>query len=253
MEQNGVLLFEPMGGGRMSVLIFHTLDAYLHEEYGRLSTETIDLLAGKVTPTAAPDRSSMIRINVTPDLETRVSLSTGENLRKLEGSLVLKPSDEARPIASEDKAKNQIGYISYGEEHQSDSHHIKPHYVLWALIPRAQFDYVGRVLRDSRMPMSIFINIEGFSHPDEFSLAWDTKTKAMLPMVSINFSIRAAHFPAIDWDDQQAVGQLMPVTRADLRSAVEAVSGLHAQIIARLNWMIVGMIALLGALVWRYW
>lgn len=103
------------------------------------------------------------------------------------------------------------------------------------------------------MPVWMFADIEGMRLPDEFSLEWDSKAKKYLAMVSIKFSIRAAHFPSIDWDDEQEVGSLMPVTRADLRAAVEAASILNRRISSRLNWVLVGMAVLGAALFWRHW
>lgn len=238
----------------MSSLIFHTLDVYLHEGYGRESAEW-SLLEGsdKKKPTEPPDRSTSLTIRVTPDPDTRVKLTTGEDFKTMKGVLELKPSDESRPIASEDKSLNQIGYIMYSEEYRDGTFHLPASYQMSALIPRSQFDHLSSILRQARMPVSMFIEIEGMTHPDEHSLRWDAKEKKYLPLVSVKFSVRAAHFPAIDWDNEQEVGSLMPATRADLRAAIQAVEILTQRINARLNWLLAGVVVLVAGLLWRHW
>ena len=97
----------------------------------------------------------------------------------------------------------------------------------------------------------MFVEVEGMTLPDEHSLQWDTKAKTYLPMVSIKFSIRAAHFPAIDWDDEEEVGALMPVTRADLRAALGAMAKLNGRLNAKLAWILAGILVLAVGLLWR--
>lgn len=237
----------------MSALIFHTLDVYLNESYGRESSEW-PLLEGtdKKKPTVPPERDTSLTVRLAPDPETRVKLTTGEDFRTMKGTLTLKPSDELLPIASADKALNQIGYIKYEQEYSDGSFHIEPNYQLWALIPRSQFDYLSSIFREARMPISMFVEIEGMTHPDEFSLKWDTKGKQSLPMASIKFSVRAAHFPSIDWDDEEAVGSLMPATRADLRAALHEVARLNDKLSTRLTWILAGVAVLVAFVLWRY-
>ena len=132
----------------MSTLIFHMLDVYLHQGYGRESSEWL-LLEGtdKKRPTKPPERTSSLNIRVAPDPDTIVRLTTGEDFKHMKGNLTLVPGDDERPIANDDKSLNQIGYIRYEEEYEDGAFHIVPNYLLWALIPRAQFDYLSSIFR----------------------------------------------------------------------------------------------------------
>lgn len=241
----------------MSKLMFWSVSAHLHEQYGRPSTalEEIFRQPGEPAPQSqAPDRDSSMAIQVRPDTDTRVQLSTGESFREMKGVVTLKPSDEARPIASSDKSRNQIGFMQYFEGMADEViGTIKPSYSIWALIPRPQFNDLVAALQKGGMPAKIWVDVEGLELPDEFSATWDTKAKKGLPMVSINFSIPLVNHPEIDADDEEERTWVMPVNRADLKVLFDKALVQLQKADTKLAWLLAGMAALVVLIFLRRW
>ena len=165
----------------MSIL-FQTLDVHLRESYGRQSTE-FSLQPKQERRSEPPDRRSKLTILVKPDRMSSLRLETGEVFEELQGSLELQPSDEPRPIASADKLLNQIGYIQYLNEGEDGAR-----YKLWALIPRSQFTDLVTAMHYGQMPLFITVDIEGLQFGGVWK--WDNKANSLLPMISIEFSMK---------------------------------------------------------------
>lgn len=235
----------------MSSLTFHALSVYRHEEYGRPSTE-FPLRAEEERKSETPNRQTSITIGITPDPETRVELATGEVFREMQGSLTLRPADETHPIASADKNQNQIGFIQYLEAYTSDTFVTKAWYALWALIPRSQFDDLATELHNSRLPLSIDVDIEGLELPDEFSHKWDNNVKKHLPMVSVKFSLPVAYFSRIDTEDKEQLAGLMPVTRAEIITILEKTVQHAQKLNTKLTWVTWLLVAIAVLLVIRF-
>jgi len=150
----------------------------------------------------------------------------------MEGSLELVPSDELRPIASANKNLNQIGYIQYFEGDDSDGV-----YVMYALIPRLQFNDLVKAMHNGQVPLFITVDIEGFNWRAE--LEWDNKANSFLPMVSIKFLVAVAVFPRKDLSDnsdREQFAELMPATKGEVRAALEATAILMKRLSNTLTW-----------------
>ncbi len=242
----------------MSTLVFTALKVYKHEEYGRPSTELEAIMTegkGNIA-SETPDRNASLTFRVKPEPDTRLDFTTGESIRDLEGFITVKPGDSDRPIASADKAKNQIGLIQYFGGHTDDTISVKARYSVTVLVPPSQFNELALSLDHGRIPPSIWVDVEGLELPTEFSYKWDNKTVEYLPVVSIRFELPLAVFEPMNSEDEDVAGA-MPATRNDLAKMTEALSVVVRSveaINAKLGWILgISVLLLFIALTRKYW
>lgn len=199
----------------------------------------------------ASDNSRSLRYRVALHYSNHVRLSTGEDFRKLEGKVFLRPSDGS-PFTEE----SPFGRLCYLEAYDGEFDSSPASYSVELRLPRQQFEELLSAARLGRVPSYISVDVKGMKigwEPDGSGLEWDNKTSPILTATSAEFVVPMA-IPARtedDFDGSQAE-DVLPLTRSDMNRLPEQferfVQELRLSVKYASYWM-VGAVVLLAILV----
>lgn len=199
----------------------------------------------------ASDGSRSLRYRVALHYSNHVRLSTGEDLRKLEGKVFLWPSDS--PSITEE---SPFGWLCYIEAYEGEFDSLPAYYSVELRLPRQQFDELLSAARLGRVPSYISVNVKGLEigwEPDGSGREWDNKTSPRLTATSAEFVVPMAipARPEDDFDGSQAE-DVLPLTRSDMNRLPEQFERFTQELrlsIKYASYWMVGAVVLLAILV----
>lgn len=174
-----------------------------------------------------------------------VTLTTEEEFDNLRGTLSL--VEQTSEVHQED---GSIGTISY----------YKAGYTVYLHLSKPRFEVLLAAIARGQMPSEISVDIDGMKYDREncesspFGIKWDNKTSPRLPIKSIRF-IAPMIGPDPDFSNDRSREDSMPPSRAQFSQLTSAVSEIKTRLDSlhtQLSWLVIIMVILFAALIWRY-
>jgi len=163
----------------------------------------------------------------------RVTISTGERLRDLEGFVHLR----SQP------SESQVDQLDIGTMRHSDEvpdHEILASYHIEVSIPEGQLQNLIAAARHGRIPSSIIVTARGMLRPDEFSNVWDVKSSPCLRVLAIR-----ATMPLTVAVEGEEPSSSFPPTQTQIRHLFDDIAALREvtkDIAVKMKWLIALMV-----------
>ena len=222
---------------------FNVIGATLVEEFGG-SVSFFDGFENEpMKPISELERKTHLNLNVRGAEDTRVKLSTGEQLKDMNGFVSVYPQTKD----SQEERKG-IGGMAYFKKVSAPP--IPARYVIEVCIPLTQFEDLISAARLGRIPSIITINERGMNLLDEFSSEWDNKLFPCLNISSIWFSIPLYIGELNQENEGTILHSTSPPTQLQLFHLEKTVELLHKgmnDVNKKLRWLLV-LIASLGVI-----
>lgn len=160
-----------------------------------------------------------------------VSLSSGERLQDITGSLQIVPEAAATDNGGKIGRMTFRGALSANENHGD----IPAFYFIRVSLPRKQFDETLALCRLGQIPTEIEVGTIGLTLPTEFAFHWDIKASPELPVTSVSFDATLMPVP-----QSPAPDPIVP----RLEEKLETIGKI-------LMWLGIGMLCILLVLLFR--